>query len=77
MSSLPRSRVEFHSKTLADANKRSGIAFVDGPTLVPPVGAIINIRKQDWKVVEVFYAVDHPDNPLEVCVRACVFMETV
>ena len=56
------------------------IEFYDGDTMVayvkssmvPPVGAKINIRKQTWEVVRVTYALDHADDPQGKSMRANV-----
>ena len=47
------------------------VAYVKS-SMVPPVGAKINIRKQTWEVVRVTYALDHADDPQGKSMRANV-----
>jgi hypothetical protein len=56
------------------------IEFYDGDTMVayvkssmvPPVGAKINIRKKTWAVLSVTYALDQADDPQGKGMRANV-----
>ncbi len=47
------------------------VASVRSP-MVPPVGTLINIRKEEWVVRGVTYALDYADHPYRIAMRANV-----
>ena len=44
-------------------------------TMVPPVGSLISIRGETWRVVRVTYALDNVDDPAVKRMRANVGLE--
>lgn len=58
-----------------EIGKKGAIAACNS-SIIPPVGALISIRKKAWKVIRVTYALDFADREMsERIVRANVEIE--
>jgi hypothetical protein len=51
-----------HNKDLIEFYDGTGCIAVVKSSIVPPVGAVICIRKQPWTVHQVTYALDYADD---------------
>lgn len=74
---LPKTRVEFYDAALANKGERAGLAFIPHAMFCPPVGARVNIKRQDYMVSEVTFSVDHSESSLEICLRANVMLKPI
>jgi len=51
----------------------AGLVAVVKSSIVPLIGSTINIRRKDWKVVEINYSIDAADEP-QCAMRANVWL---